>query len=282
MPQPSVTGVYDEVANRPCLGVDQQSLEVTNVAVGVASHRRCSYLLPLFTPDTSPFRSATNNRVTTMATPIQPNPTRPAFDAARDPGTDANHVAEPRDDVLSPRVDEAASYVESRQVSAVYPSRAEAEGIRLHLIEQGFAADDLEILQGPAEVVVMQTPAADSSDDVLKEMLVDATIGTAVGTGLGAIGTGVIWAWGVTLFVASPVVAPLAMIGWFASIGGLVGAAAGAMRHGSGLTELVNDAVKAGNSLLVAHTHNPDDTALAMAIIGPSLRGRDETVTNAL
>lgn len=211
------------------------------------------------------------------------NPTPPdPRSTPRAPGTDANHVAEPRDDVLSPRVDEAASYVESRQVSAVYPSRAEAEGIRLHLIEQGFAAKDLEILQGPAEVVVMQTPAADSSDDVLKEMLVDATIGTAVGTGLGAIGTGVIWAWGVTLFVASPVVAPLAMIGWFASIGGLVGAAAGAMRHGSSLTELVNDAVKAGNSLLVAHTHNPDDTALAMAIIGPSLRGRDETVTNAL
>jgi hypothetical protein len=175
-----------------------------------------------------------------------------------------------------------ASYIDSHKVSAIYPSRAEAEGMRFKLIERGIDANDIDVLQGPAQVVVMQTPAVEGSDDVLKEMLVDGAIGTAVGTGLGAIGTGVIWVWGVTLFVASPVVAPLAMLGWFASVGGLLGAATGAMRHGSGLTELVADAVDAGNSVLIARTHNSGETALVMALIGPSLRGRDELVCDSV
>lgn len=180
----------------------------------------------------------------------------------------------------APLDNDDASYIDSHKVSAIYPSRLEAEGIRARLIDQGIAVKDIEILHGPAQVVVMQAPATAGSDDVLKEMLVDGAIGTVMGTGLGAIGTGIIWVWGVTLFVASPVVAPLAMIGWFASVGGLVGAATGAMRHGGGLTELVADAVEADNSVLVTRTHNQSETALVMAIIGPSLRGRDEEVTD--
>ena len=103
--------------------------------------------------------------------------------------------------------------------SAVYPSREEADGVRLQLEERGIRAGQIRIChEAPPQL------ADDGSDDVLKDVLVDGGIGTLVGTGVGALGTLAIVASGVTLFVASPVVAPLAMLGWFASIGGVVGA----------------------------------------------------------
>ena len=153
------------------------------------------------------------------------------------------------------------SYTESgsHKVSAIYPSREEAEAVRQRLIDGGIAASAVDILHDHAATVVEE-----GSDEVLKDMLVDGAIGTAVGTGVGALGTAVLWASGITLFVASPVVAPLAMLGWFAGIGGLVGAATGAAATGAPeggterkegkFSELVMDAIKSGNAVLVARS----------------------------
>lgn len=156
-------------------------------------------------------------------------------------------------------------------VSAVYPSRVEAEGVRQVLLERGIAAGEIRIFhEAPSQ------PAEEVSDDVLKDVLVDGSIGTVVGTGVGALGTLAIVASGITLFVASPVVAPLAMLGWFAGIGGIVGAAVGAGRKEGRFSELVRDAVKAGNTVLLVRTHCATDQELARNIVEASFRGRDE------
>lgn len=107
-------------------------------------------------------------------------------------------------------------------------------------------------------------------------MLVDGAIGTAVGTGVGAIGSAALVAANVTLFVASPVVAPLAMLGWFAGLGGIVGAAFGANRKEGKFSELVKDAIESGNTVLVTYTHNESERELAKEVICASLKGRDE------
>lgn len=163
------------------------------------------------------------------------------------------------------------------RVSAVYPSVAEAEGLRRELIELGFADSAIEVRHAPAE-----PPTADTdSDEVLKAVLVDGAVGTAVGTGVGAIGTVALVAANVTLFVASPVLAPLAMLGWFAGLGGVVGAAVGATAgagHKEGrFSDLVTDAIKAGHAVLVVHTHNEAERDLARKVITESLKGRDES-----
>ena len=54
----------------------------------------------------------------------------------------------------------------------------------------------------------------DNSNAVLKDVLVDGTIGTAVGTGVGALAQVALVAANVTLLVASPLVAPLVILGW--------------------------------------------------------------------
>lgn len=162
----------------------------------------------------------------------------------------------------------------SHKVSALYATLDEAERVRQNLIEGGIAASEVALLKD-----LPLPPDEGGNDEALKDMLVDGAIGTAVGTGVGAIGTVMLWAGGVTLFVASPVVAPLAMLGWFASMGGIVGAVAGAAsdenkkgKEGK-LSELVMDAIQAGNVVLVVRTHNETDRELAKDIIGKSLTG---------
>ena len=64
-------------------------------------------------------------------------------------------------------------------------------------------------------------------------MLVDVAIGTTVGAGIGGLAEVAV---NVSLFGASPLLAPLVMLGSGASLGGLLGATAGAV------TSTVSDA----------------------------------------
>lgn len=162
----------------------------------------------------------------------------------------------------------------SHKVAVPYTTQDEAERVRQYLIDGGIAASDVALLKD-----LPLLPDAGGNDEVLKDMLVDGAIGTAVGTGVGAIGTVMLWAASVTLFVASPVVAPLAMLGWFASVGGIAGAVAGAIsqenkkgKEGK-FSELVMDAIQSGNVVLVVYTHDETDKARAKDIIGQSLTG---------
>jgi multimeric flavodoxin WrbA len=99
---------------------------------------------------------------------------------------------------------------------------------------------------------------------VLTNVLVDGAIGTAVGTGIGALAQLALVAGSVSLFVASPLVAPLVMLGWGASLGAFVGAAAGAnagVEHKDGwLSDLVHDAIASGQVVLVAQTRTERGT----------------------
>ncbi|WP_234419011.1 hypothetical protein [Parazoarcus communis] len=78
-----------------------------------------------------------------------------------------------------------------------------------------------------------------------------------------------------TLFIASPLVAPLMLLGWGATIGGLIGAAAGSTA-GDGnqkgwLSDLVSDAIANGQVVLVAETRTEQETTTARAIVQASV-----------
>jgi len=181
---------------------------------------------------------------------------------------------------LSPDLVAQLPEPDSHKVAALYSNVDEAERVRQHLINGGIAAGEVAVLKD-----LPLPPDMGGNDEVLKDMLVDGAIGTAVGTGVGAIGTAMLWAASVTLFVASPVVAPLAMLGWFASVGGIAGAVAGAAsqeakkgKEGK-FSELVMDAIQSGNVVLVVYTHGDTDRALAKSIIGQSLAGYSRVPT---
>lgn len=167
---------------------------------------------------------------------------------------------------------------QSHIVSGIYASRAEAETVHSQLVELGLARQQVRVLERAR--ADDNNPGLADADQVLKEVLVDGTVGTLVGTGLGALGEMALVAANVTLFVASPLVAPLAMLGWGAVLGGILGATAGAnkgaKKHEGKFADLVHYAIHSGHVTLIAETLTPAEKALAAEIIGASLIGRDE------
>jgi len=157
-------------------------------------------------------------------------------------------------------------------VSGIYTSRAEAEAVRERIVERGVPEGQLIIV------------ASDGSDgnlkmaddnDALKNVVMDGAAGATLGALLGGLGEVALIAANVTLFVASPLVAPLFMLGWGAAMGGFVGAAVGAeplqQKKEGKLSELVLDAIRSGHVVLVAHTRTAEETALVRELVGDSV-----------
>jgi len=157
-------------------------------------------------------------------------------------------------------------------VSGIYTSRSEAEGVRDGLVERGLSPGQVNIIEN-AKVDGNGTMAEDN--EALKDVLVDGSVGAVVGAVIGGLGEVALVAANVTLFVASPLIAPLFMLGWGASIGGLVGAAVGAEkpeeRKEGKLSDLVLDAIRSGHVVLLAHTRTLVEANVARAFIGDSV-----------
>jgi hypothetical protein len=110
-------------------------------------------------------------------------------------------------------------------------------------------------------------PVKEDSNGVLKDMVVDGAIGAAVGTGVGAVAQMAFVAANITLFVASPLIAPLAMVGWGAGLGGFLGAAVGAAKKPKPFEDLVRDAIEHDQFVVIVETINEEETKAAQRII---------------
>jgi hypothetical protein len=152
-------------------------------------------------------------------------------------------------------------------VSGFFAHREEADNVFTKLIGSG-------IPQNRVQIYASHAPAhnsAEGSNEVLKEVLVDGAIGAAVGTGIGVLVEVALVASSVTLFVASPLIAPLALLGWGASIGGLMGASIGAAKNTRSLSALIDDAIISGQIVVVAETQTDEEKIIAQEIIKDSI-----------
>jgi hypothetical protein len=162
------------------------------------------------------------------------------------------------------------------RVVGVYETRVVAEWVLDDIVLQGLAPEQISILEPGSDEVGAGGSAGNSdvtadSDDVLREMLRDGAIGTAVGTVAGAVGTVALSIANISLFIASPVVGALSMLGWGASLGAVVGAVAGAQNHKGEVADLVKDALENGHVVLVAHTDNEQQTRIVKQIVEESM-----------
>ena len=158
-------------------------------------------------------------------------------------------------------------------VAGFFVHQDDAESTLSTLVELGLPRERVRIFTADS---TSPSPAPEvTSDSVLKNVLVDGAIGTAVGTGLGALGSVALAATSVTLFIASPLVAPLMLLGWGASIGGLIGAAAGTTQGDANRegwhSDLVGDAIANGHVVLVAQTRTEQETTTAREVIQGSV-----------
>ena len=168
-------------------------------------------------------------------------------------------------------------------VSGIYPTFEEAKATFTSLETQGIASTQLNIIQSNNAAAALQQHA--DSDHVLKDVIVDGAVGTVVGAGAFGLGhVALVWA-NISLFVASPIVGPLIMLGWGASVGGLFGAIVGATvvpeedsKHKS-FTHLVEDAISRGYVVLVVQTTSEEETLLVQNIIRESANNLNQIVT---
>jgi hypothetical protein len=178
----------------------------------------------------------------------------------------------------------------SHHVSGFFAVCDEARDTLAMLVARGLPPAQLRIYE--TDIAPLAPVPTQDSNAVLKDVLVDGAIGTAVGTGLGALGEIALVAANVTLFVASPLIAPLAMLGWGAAIGGVIGATAGATadpppaagaadgeKKEGWLSDMVRDAVSSGQIVLVAETRTAQETAIAREVIEASVGGSRDVNT---
>lgn len=154
-------------------------------------------------------------------------------------------------------------------VSGFFAHREEANDVFSKLLEQGLPSERVKMFDKQPSTTTHESK--ESSNEVLKDVLVDGTIGTVVGTGVGALIEVALVAANVTLFIASPLLAPLVLLGWGATIGGVVGASIGAAENTKPLSALVHDAIENGQIVVVAETRTPEETAIAQEIIKGSI-----------
>jgi hypothetical protein len=168
----------------------------------------------------------------------------------------------------------------SHHVTGLFAGRDNAQNALDGLVKRGLPRERLQLFDALTAPPAPKT----QSNEVLTNVLTDGAIGTAVGTGIGALAEVALVAANVSLFIASPLVAPLVMLGWGASIGGLLGAAAGAqkdVKHKEGwLADLVRDAIASGQVVLVAQTLTPEETATAKEVIDAAV-GESKDVARA-
>lgn len=164
----------------------------------------------------------------------------------------------------------------SQVVSGIYASRIEAETVRDHLLEHGLPLAQVDVVQR-VRADDNNRPLAEA-DNVLKNMLIDCTVGAVVGTGIFALGEAALAVANVTLFTASPLVAPLAMLGWGASLGAVVGATFGysGVKKNGRLSDVVLHAIRSGHVTVIARTRTEEESKLASGVIGPSIVERSE------
>lgn len=150
-------------------------------------------------------------------------------------------------------------------VSGFFANRDEAESALSRLIERGLPRARLQLFDTKSAPPAKAHHAG--SNEVLKDIVTDGAVGVAVGTALGGLAELALVAANVSLFIASPLIAPLAMLGWGASLGGFVGAAAGAGNKEGGFSALVMDAISSGQVVLVAETVTAEETALTKEVM---------------
>lgn len=160
------------------------------------------------------------------------------------------------------------------QISGFFSHRDQAETAYAQLLKQGIAAAQLTLRDTDSTPPAIASRAGNqSSNAVLKSVLMSTAIGVAIGSVAGIIVEVALIAANINLFVASPLIAPLVLIGWGASIGGFIGAATGAMKKNRPLTQLVQEAILTGQIALVVDTHSRQQTLAAKTVMDAAVGG---------
>jgi hypothetical protein len=154
-------------------------------------------------------------------------------------------------------------------VSGIFPRHVDAESALSRLVMEGLPKNRMQIFE--SDSILPAVTQQEKSNEVLKDMVVGGTVGTAVGVGIGALAEVAFVVANVSLFIASPLIAPLALLGWGASLGATAGATVGAKVNSKKkvgwFSDLIRDAISNGQFVLVVETLTKLETKIAKEVI---------------
>ena len=160
-------------------------------------------------------------------------------------------------------------------VSGIFANRMEAKITLDKIIDQGLPRERTNIFESSVELPATTQQA--KSNATLKNMVVDGTIGAAVGTSVGALAEMAFVLENVSLFIVSPMLAPFALLGLGAGLGGIMGATIGAgpmaehkvqsPKKAGWFSDLIKDAISNGQVVLVIKTISIDETKKVKKVI---------------
>ncbi|PTS86647.1 hypothetical protein DBR00_00895 [Pseudomonas sp. HMWF032] len=155
-------------------------------------------------------------------------------------------------------------------ISGFFSQRSNAEQALAQLIQRGMHSEQLQIFSSGIQAQPEQV-AQTSRNRQWRDRLIDIAIGMAIGIGIGALIAVALIVSEARLLYTSALLAPFALMGMGAFMGGALGSVIGAsastgLQHGK-LTKRLDKTVGHGDVVLLAQTHSAQETTLAREVI---------------
>ncbi|MHB1678510.1 MAG: hypothetical protein ACYCSS_13455 [Sulfuriferula sp.] len=151
------------------------------------------------------------------------------------------------------------------KVAGIFATEEDTHTARNLLLEHGMSPNHINIIV-PDDKLIDKKIEPDG-DGVAKTVVKDAFIGSAIGGGVGAAGAAAMAAASITLFVASPVLGPLALMGWGAMVGAFVGAGKGVGIEEDQFADMIKDVTNNGQYVLIVHTFTESEYTQAHDVL---------------
>ncbi|MHB0992453.1 MAG: hypothetical protein ACYC3O_05870 [Burkholderiales bacterium] len=149
----------------------------------------------------------------------------------------------------------------THKVAGIFATLQDTQSAKNLLIERGITPAHINLIV-PEDKMIDKKIEPDG-DGVAKEVVKDAIIGGVIGGGVGAAGAAAMAAASITLFVASPVLGPLSLMGWGAMIGIIAGGGKGAGIREDQFADMVKDVTNDGKFILMVHTASENEFKVA-------------------
>lgn len=153
----------------------------------------------------------------------------------------------------------------THKVAGIFATLQDIQTARDLLIARGMSPDQIKLVV-PEDKMVDKKIEPDG-DGVAKEVVKDAVIGSVIGGGVGATGAAAMAVAGITIFAATPVLAPLALLGWGAMVGAFIGGGTGAGIQEDQFASMVKDVTNDGKFVLIVHTVTDNEFNLAQSVL---------------
>ncbi|MFP3873567.1 MAG: hypothetical protein ACLFQT_01440 [Thiohalophilus sp.] len=158
------------------------------------------------------------------------------------------------------------------KLAGIFPDTTSLDRAEQLFREAGFPGDQVNRIHSGETLREQEQKIESESGGVRNEFIRDISMGTGIGGVGGALGAAGIGLGLPALYVSAPVVAPLMVIGYAATIGGLAGAVHGLHVKEDVLTSVVEDALHNGYPVLMVHTSDKSETEKAHELMQSTMQ----------